>query len=54
MSAPEIAGHLYLSMNTVRTHMRHVYAKLGAHRRPEAVQRGPRPRPARGVLIRAV
>ena len=39
MSAPEIAGHLYLSMNTVRTHMRHVYAKLGVHRRTEAVDR---------------
>jgi LuxR family maltose regulon positive regulatory protein len=39
MSAPEIAGHLYLSVHTVRTHMRHVYAKLGAHRRLEAVQR---------------
>jgi LuxR family maltose regulon positive regulatory protein len=39
LSAPEIAGQLYLSVNTVRTHMQHLYGKLGAHRRGEAVQR---------------
>jgi LuxR family maltose regulon positive regulatory protein len=39
MSAREIADELYLSWNTVRTHMRHLYAKLGAHRRHEAVER---------------
>jgi LuxR family maltose regulon positive regulatory protein len=39
LSVPEIAGELYLSVNTVRTHMRHVYDKLGAHRRHEAVER---------------
>jgi LuxR family transcriptional regulator, maltose regulon positive regulatory protein len=38
MSAPEIADQLYLSVNTVKTHMRHVYDKLGAHRRHEAVE----------------
>jgi LuxR family transcriptional regulator, maltose regulon positive regulatory protein len=37
-SAPEIADQLYLSVNTVKTHMRHVYDKLGAHRRHEAVE----------------
>jgi LuxR family maltose regulon positive regulatory protein len=36
---PEIAGQLSLSVNTVRTHMRHVYDKLEAHRRHEAVER---------------
>lgn len=30
LSAPEIAGELYLSVNTVKTHMRHLYDKLGA------------------------
>ena len=39
LSAPEIAGQLYLSVNTIQTHMRHVYAKLSAHRRHEAVER---------------
>jgi LuxR family maltose regulon positive regulatory protein len=39
LSAPEIAGQLSLSVNTVRTHMRHVYEKLGAHRRAGAVER---------------
>jgi LuxR family maltose regulon positive regulatory protein len=39
LSVTEIAGQLYLSVNTVRTHMRHVYDKLEAHRRHEAVER---------------
>ena len=39
LSGPEIAGELYVSVNTVRTHMRHLYAKLGTHRRTETVAR---------------
>ena len=31
----EIAAQLYLTVNTVETHLRHVYAKLGIHRRVE-------------------
>src|SRR5207245_806431 len=38
LSVPEIATEVYLSANTVKTHMRHLYAKLGAHRRGQAVQ----------------
>jgi LuxR family transcriptional regulator, maltose regulon positive regulatory protein len=39
LSGPEIAGELYVSYNTVRTHVRHLYAKLGTHGRTEAVAR---------------
>lgn len=39
LSAPEIARELYVSVNTVRTHMRHLYDKLGAHRRLQALDR---------------
>jgi LuxR family maltose regulon positive regulatory protein len=39
LSAPEIAGELYLGVSTVKTHMHHIYAKLGVHRRAEAVER---------------
>jgi LuxR family transcriptional regulator, maltose regulon positive regulatory protein len=39
LTASEIAAELYLSTSTVKTHMRHVYDKLGAHRRSEAVER---------------
>jgi LuxR family transcriptional regulator, maltose regulon positive regulatory protein len=39
LTAPEIAGELYVSTNTVKTHMRNLYAKLGTHRRAETVAR---------------
>jgi LuxR family maltose regulon positive regulatory protein len=54
LSAGEIAGQLYVSTSTVKTHMRHIYEKLDAHRRTEAVDRarelgllGPSPRSGR-------
>ena len=37
LSAREIAAELYLSVNTVKTHERHLYAKLGARSRTQAV-----------------
>ncbi len=39
LKAPEIAAELFVSPNTVRTHMRHIYSKLDAHSRREAVDR---------------
>jgi LuxR family transcriptional regulator, maltose regulon positive regulatory protein len=39
LSTPEIANELHVSRNTIRTHMSHLYAKLGTHRRTEAVER---------------
>jgi LuxR family maltose regulon positive regulatory protein len=39
LSTPEIARELSLSVHTVRTHIRHLFAKLGAHGRTEAVAR---------------
>jgi LuxR family transcriptional regulator, maltose regulon positive regulatory protein len=40
LSAGEIGSELFLSVHTVKTHMRKLYAKLDAHTRAEAVQRG--------------
>ncbi len=39
LKAPEIADELCVSANTVRTHIRHIYAKLDAHDRNNAVAR---------------
>jgi LuxR family maltose regulon positive regulatory protein len=39
LSTREIAAELYLSTNTVKTHQRHLYQKLGASSRTEAVKR---------------
>jgi LuxR family transcriptional regulator, maltose regulon positive regulatory protein len=39
LSRPEIAGELSVSLNTINTHLRRVYAKLGTDDRSAAVQR---------------
>jgi LuxR family maltose regulon positive regulatory protein len=39
LKAPEIAAELFVSANTIRTHLRHIYAKLDVHNRSEAVER---------------
>ena len=39
LRAPEIAAELFVSLNTIRTHLRNIYAKLGVHGRTDAVKR---------------
>jgi LuxR family maltose regulon positive regulatory protein len=39
LTRPEIASELYVSINTVSTHIRNVYSKLGARDRSSAVRR---------------
>lgn len=60
LSAAEIAQELSVSVNTIPTHIRHLFAKLGAHRRTEAVARAralglvaPSPGPQQGWLGRS-
>jgi LuxR family maltose regulon positive regulatory protein len=38
-SQREVADQLFLSLNTIKSHSRNLYAKLGAHSRDEAVQK---------------
>jgi hypothetical protein len=38
LPAPGIATELSVSASTVKTHVRNLYAKLGAHTRAEAVE----------------
>ena len=39
LSGPEIARDLVVSLNTVRTHTKNIYAKLGVSSRRAAVRR---------------
>jgi LuxR family maltose regulon positive regulatory protein len=39
LKAPEIAAEIFVSTNTVRTHLRHIYGKLDVHSRTDAVAR---------------
>ncbi len=38
LSSPEVATHLIIAVSTVRTHIKHIYAKLQVHTRAEAVR----------------
>jgi LuxR family maltose regulon positive regulatory protein len=40
LDGPDIARELVVSLNTVRTHTKHIYAKLGVNNRRAAVRRG--------------
>jgi LuxR family maltose regulon positive regulatory protein len=58
LTGPEIARELYVSRNTVGTHLRHLYEKLGTHTRTDTVARGRAlgllaPSPHRGQATRA-
>jgi LuxR family maltose regulon positive regulatory protein len=39
LSTAEIASEMYISVNTVKTHLRSIYRKLSAAHRGEAVRR---------------
>ena len=39
LTGPEIARHLFVSVNTLRTHTRHIFTKLDVNTRPAAVRR---------------
>ena len=52
LSAAEIGSELFLSVNTVKTHMRKLYAKLDVHTRAEAVRARAGARTARAVAAR--
>jgi LuxR family transcriptional regulator, maltose regulon positive regulatory protein len=43
LSGPEIAGHLYISLNTLRTHTKHIFQKLDVNTRRAAVPRAAEP-----------
>ena len=42
LSKREIGNELYVSVNTIKTHVKHVYAKLDVQTRRQAVERGRR------------
>jgi LuxR family maltose regulon positive regulatory protein len=39
LTGPQIAAELYVSLNTLRTHTKHIFEKLGVNTRPAAVRR---------------
>src|SRR4029450_12721200 len=49
LSNREIGDELYVSLNTVKSHLKTIYRKLDVYRREAAVRRGPPRRPPLGA-----
>ena len=45
LTGPEIARRLFVSVNTLRTHTKHIFTKLDVNTRRAAVRRRDRARP---------
>ena len=45
LTGPEIARELFVSHNTLRSHTKHIFTKLGVNSRPAAVSSAKRARP---------
>ena len=41
LNTAEVASEMYISVNTVKTHLKNIYRKLAAAHRSEAVRRAP-------------
>ena len=52
LSRREIGARLYISLNTIKTHTRELYRKLGATSRADAVARAQAARTARRKFLR--
>ena len=39
LSGPEIADKLFVSLNTIKTHIKNIYSKLGVNKRFDAIER---------------
>ena len=40
LSRTDIARQLYVSVNTIRSHVKNIYQKLDVHNRQDAIERG--------------
>jgi LuxR family maltose regulon positive regulatory protein len=39
LSGPEISGKLFVSLNTIKSHIKNIYSKLGVNKRFDAIER---------------
>jgi len=52
LSRHEIAARLFVSENTIKTHLEHIYSKLGVRNRPEMEHKLPPPGDERSLRDR--